>query len=140
MDGPPSQPPSQPLPQPPVLEPVPHTSPVAETKTAAFPANPVTGIIAAPPSSSTTPTKAARARRKSVDEMSRMLDEMIQDRVERGDMVRGSRGSVRLARDRRQSSLGYTSASIGDAPGTAPDRPPRPVVGPLSHEAPAALS
>jgi centromeric protein E len=140
MDGPPSQPPSQPLPQPPVLEPVPHTSPVAETKTAAFPANPVTGIIASPPSSSTTPTKAARARRKSVDEMSRMLDEMIQDRVERGDMVRGSRGSVRLARDRRQSSLGYTSASIGDAPGTAPDRPPRPVVGPLSHEAPAALS
>jgi centromeric protein E len=140
MDGPPSQPPSQPLPQPPVLEPVSHTSPVAETKTAAFPANPVTGIIALPPSSSTTPTKAARARRKSVDEMSRMLDEMIQDRVERGDMVRGSRGSVRLARDRRQSSLGYTSASIGDAPGTAPDRPPRPVVGPLSHEAPAALS
>lgn len=41
------------------------------------------------------PTK--KANRKSVDEMSRMLDEMIQDRVERGEVVKGARGSVRLA-------------------------------------------
>lgn len=67
-----------------------------------------------------------RARRKSVDEMSRMLDEMIQDRVERGDMVRGSRGSVRLASERRQASLGFSATT------------PKPM--PLSHEAPAALS
>lgn len=36
-------------------------------------------------------------KRKSVDEMSRMLDEMIQDRVESGQLVKGLRGSVRLA-------------------------------------------
>ncbi|CAK7265395.1 Kinesin-like protein kip2 [Sporothrix epigloea] len=38
-----------------------------------------------------------RTRTKSVDEMSRMLDEMIQDRVESGQLVRGNRGSVRVA-------------------------------------------
>jgi centromeric protein E len=65
----------------------------------------------------------ARARRRSVDEMSRMLDEMIQDRVERGDMVRGARGSVRLASERRQASLGHSATT------------PRPM--PLSHEAPS---
>jgi len=35
-------------------------------------------------------------RRKSVDEMSKVLDEMINDRVERGALVRGSHGSVRI--------------------------------------------
>ncbi|GAB1310309.1 Kinesin-like protein kip2 [Madurella fahalii] len=47
-----------------------------------------------------------RKRTKSVDEMSRMLDEMIQDRVESGQLIRGTRGSVRLApekeRERRE--------------------------------------
>ena len=38
-----------------------------------------------------------RNRTKSVDEMSKMLDEMIQDRVESGQLVRGNRGSVRIA-------------------------------------------
>lgn len=42
-----------------------------------------------------------RKRTKSVDEMSRMLDEMIQDRVESGQIVRGVRGSVRVANDRK---------------------------------------
>lgn len=36
-------------------------------------------------------------RRRSDDEMSKMLDEMIQDRVEAGQIVRGVRGSVRVA-------------------------------------------
>lgn len=36
-------------------------------------------------------------RRRSDDEMSRILDEMIQDRVEAGHIVRGVRGSVRVA-------------------------------------------
>lgn len=76
----------------------------------------------ASPVASLLPTKA-RARRRSVDEMSRMLDEMIQDRVERGDMVRGARGSVRLASERRQASLGHSATT------------PRPM--PLSHEAPS---
>ncbi|OBT62898.1 hypothetical protein VE03_07869 [Pseudogymnoascus sp. 23342-1-I1] len=43
----------------------------------------------------TSPTRK-KGKRKSVDEMSRMLDEMIQDRVERGEIVKGARGSVRL--------------------------------------------
>jgi centromeric protein E len=48
------------------------------------------------PKGSMSPIKAERQRRKSVDEMNRMLDEMIQDRVETGYIVRGTRGSVRL--------------------------------------------
>lgn len=48
------------------------------------------------PSSSTTPSKTPRRRTKSVDEMNKMLEEMIQDRVESGQIIRGSRGSVRL--------------------------------------------
>ncbi|ROW18092.1 hypothetical protein VPNG_00062 [Cytospora leucostoma] len=39
-------------------------------------------------------------RRRSGDEVSRILDEMIQDRVESGHIVRGNRGSVRVASDR----------------------------------------
>ncbi|KAI1847385.1 hypothetical protein JX265_005555 [Neoarthrinium moseri] len=39
----------------------------------------------------------SRKRTKSVDEMSRILDEMIQEKVESGHVVRGVRGSVRLA-------------------------------------------
>jgi len=43
-----------------------------------------------------------RKRTKSVDEMSKMLDEMIQDRVERGELVKGVRGSVRVASEMRK--------------------------------------
>ncbi|KOS16832.1 Kinesin-related protein 11 [Escovopsis weberi] len=38
-----------------------------------------------------------KRRTQSVDEMNKMLEEMIQDRVEKGHIVRGARGSVRLA-------------------------------------------
>ncbi|KAI0523851.1 kinesin-domain-containing protein [Xylaria bambusicola] len=44
-------------------------------------------------------------RKRSVDEMSKMLDEMIQDRVESGQLVRGVRGSVRLAQDRKSAGI-----------------------------------
>ncbi|KAI0966333.1 kinesin-domain-containing protein [Xylaria arbuscula] len=44
-------------------------------------------------------------RKRSVDEMSKMLDEMIQDRVESGQLVRGTRGSVRVANDRKSSAI-----------------------------------
>jgi centromeric protein E len=40
-------------------------------------------------------------RTKSVDEMSKMLDEMIHERVESGQIVRGNRGSVRVASDQK---------------------------------------
>ena len=46
-----------------------------------------------------------RKRTKSVDEMSKMLDEMIQDRVESGQLVKGVRGSVRIANERKRETL-----------------------------------
>ncbi|KAH7375986.1 kinesin-II 85 kDa subunit [Plectosphaerella cucumerina] len=55
---------------------------------------------ASPPSASSTHFPEMRIRRKSVDEMSKMLDEMIGERVENGQIVRGNRGSVRVAADR----------------------------------------
>ncbi|KAK1830017.1 kinesin-related protein 11 [Podospora conica] len=45
-----------------------------------------------------------RGRTKSVDEMSRMLDEMIQDRVETGQIIRSTRGSVRIAPEQRAAA------------------------------------
>lgn len=47
-------------------------------------------------------------KRKSVDEVSKMLDEMIQDRVESGHIIKGSRGSVRVAADSRRTSTQMT--------------------------------
>lgn len=43
-------------------------------------------------------------KRRSVDEVSRMLDEMIQDRVETGHVVRGARGSLRLPQRLQEST------------------------------------
>lgn len=43
-------------------------------------------------------------KRRSMDEVSRMLDEMIQDRVESGHIVKGARGSVRVATESRRNS------------------------------------
>lgn len=50
--------------------------------------------------------KETRRRTKSIDEMNNMLEEMIQDRVETGHIIRGTRGSVRLAPSHRLESLG----------------------------------
>jgi centromeric protein E len=44
-------------------------------------------------------------RRKSVDEMNKMLEEMIQDRVDNGQIFRGNRGSFRLASGQKLDSL-----------------------------------
>lgn len=59
-----------------------------------------------------------RKRTKSVDEMSKMLDEMIQDRVESGQIIRGTRGSVRVAPENRERSR------EGAAPPSMPPGPP----------------
>lgn len=67
----------------------------------------------------------ARKRTKSVDEMSKMLDEMIQDRVESGQLVKGVRGSVRIASERKRETLGQIEVES-------------PIV-PLASEAPASL-
>ncbi|KAI9674270.1 MAG: hypothetical protein M1829_003817 [Trizodia sp. TS-e1964] len=61
------------------------------------------------PSNLIQPAPRGRTRGKSVDEMSRMLDEMIQDRVESGQLIKGSRGSVRLPT--RESTLIEASAA-----------------------------
>ncbi|KAK1781059.1 putative kinesin [Copromyces sp. CBS 386.78] len=61
---------------------------------------------------------SARTRTKSVDEMSKMLDDMLQDRVESGQLIRGNRGSIRVA------------------PTPAPTMPPPPPPGPINGEHP----
>ncbi|KLJ08879.1 centromeric protein E [Blastomyces silverae] len=64
--------------------------------------------------------KEKEKKRRSVDEMSRMLDEMIQDRVESGHLVKGTRGSVRVANGgggRRQSSSGSNTVPSNTVPG-----------------------
>ncbi|EHK96952.1 putative Kinesin-related protein 11 [Glarea lozoyensis 74030] len=45
-----------------------------------------------------------KKRTKSVDEMSKMLDEMIQDRVETGQLVKSVKGSIRLPAERKPRS------------------------------------
>ncbi|PLB54302.1 putative kinesin family protein [Aspergillus steynii IBT 23096] len=51
-------------------------------------------------------------RRKSMDEVSRILDEMIQDRIENGHLVKGSHGSVQVATGSRRAS-----GSVAGVPG-----------------------
>ena len=53
-----------------------------------------------------------RRRTKSVDEMNRMLEEMIQDRVETGHIVRGVRGSVRLPPGQKLNVLAEPSGQL----------------------------
>ncbi|EAU36121.1 hypothetical protein ATEG_02847 [Aspergillus terreus NIH2624] len=57
------------------------------------------------------PGETKDGQRKSMDEVSRILDEMIQDRVESGQLIKGSRGSVRIAESRRASD------SVTNVPG-----------------------
>ncbi|KMU92285.1 kinesin-II 85 kDa subunit [Coccidioides immitis H538.4] len=86
--------------------------------------SPIMGPAPAPagsPVNLLSPTKIVEKdrdkKRRSVDEMSRMLDEMIQDRVESGHLVKGMRGSVRLASGlRKETSLEATSPSPTNAP------------------------
>lgn len=65
---------------------------------------PPQGALPDPPGArrkSTSPRPAQE--KKSVDEMSRILDEMIQEKVESGHVVRGVRGSVRVAPGSRKA-------------------------------------
>ncbi|KAE8348418.1 kinesin-domain-containing protein [Aspergillus coremiiformis] len=58
-----------------------------------------------------------QGERKSIDdEMSRILDEMIQDRVDSGHLIKGTHGSVRLPTESRRPS--DTTAVQGLNPGT----------------------
>lgn len=82
------------------------------TPAAAVVADPINVPIPAslPTSPSLTSPTRKKGNRKSVDEMSRMLDEMIQDRVERGEIVKGARGSVRLVGGERKDGPGTGEA------------------------------
>lgn len=66
---------------------------------------PPQGALPDPPIASIKGHSSLRKRTRSVDEMSRILDEMIQDRVEAGDIVRGSRGSVRVVNGGKRETL-----------------------------------
>ena len=68
-----------------------------------------------------------RKTTKSVDEMSKILDEMIQDRVESGMLVKGVRGSLRVASERKDKR--ETLATIENENQMVP----------LANEAPASL-
>ncbi|KAL7628695.1 Kinesin-like protein kip2 [Parahypoxylon ruwenzoriense] len=66
---------------------------------------PPQGALPDPPVSNSKRNSPTRQRTRSIDEMSRILDEMIQDRVEAGHIVRGARGSVRIANDGKLETL-----------------------------------
>lgn len=62
------------------------------------PASPPTGGLLSPP--------LLHKRTRSVDEMSKILDEMIQERVEGGQLVKGNRpGSLRFAGERKRDTM-----------------------------------
>lgn len=64
-----------------------------------------------------------KGRQKSVDEVSKILDEMIQDRVENGQLVKGSHGSVRVAGDRRRGSESMAGVASLNSTGTQQSSP-----------------
>tara|TARA_R110002060_G_scaffold61539_2_gene71060 strand:- start:542 stop:877 length:336 start_codon:yes stop_codon:yes gene_type:complete len=78
-------------------------SPVSARASQLLDNGPLSPVLAAGPVGLLSPK--TRKRTKSVDEMSKMLDEMIQDRVESGHLVKGARGSVRIASERKRDTL-----------------------------------
>ena len=78
---------------------------------------PPLGALPDPPAAVTTIKGVVPIQRqtRSVDEMSRILDEMIQDRVETGQIVMGSRGSVRVANDQKVEAALRSSRTSPDS-------------------------
>lgn len=101
-------------------------SPVSARASQLLDNGPISPILAAGPVGLLSPK--LRKRTKSVDEMSKMLDEMIQDRVESGHIVKGSRGSVRIASEKKR-----------DNPPTEAVEPPKDPA-PLARESPVLVS
>jgi centromeric protein E len=70
------------------------------------------------PLSLLSPKKDVDNRRRSVDEMSKMLDELIQDKVESGHLIKGKTGSVRApprTASRQHSKRNSSTPSLGMA-------------------------
>lgn len=96
-------------------------SPVSARASQLFENGSLSPVLAGGPMMSLLSPKT-RKRTKSVDEMSKMLDEMIQDRVESGHLVKGSRGSVRLASERKREAV------IEPPAGMEPIKSPQPAL------------
>jgi centromeric protein E len=60
-----------------------------------------------------------RKERKSMDETSKLLDAMIQEKVETGELIKSVRGSVRVASERRRVSMHEPLSQIVDSPQSA---------------------
>ncbi|PLB36708.1 putative kinesin family protein (KipA) [Aspergillus candidus] len=63
--------------------------------------------------------EAEEKRRRSMDDVSRILDEMIHDRVKSGHLVKGARGSVRIPTESRRASESMMNVQ-GLNPGSSP--------------------
>ena len=61
----------------------------------------------------------APGTRRTVDEMTKLLDEMIQDKVNTGHVIRGDRGSLRVKRDTVMSRAGNEDSSRDAQAGAA---------------------
>jgi centromeric protein E len=77
-------------------------SPVSARASQLLDNGPLSPVLAGGPVGLLSPK--TRKRTKSVDEMSKMLDEMIQDRVESGTLIKGIRGSIRIASERNRQT------------------------------------
>jgi centromeric protein E len=75
-------------------------SPISARASQLLDNGPLSPVLAGGPMALLSPK--TRKRTKSVDEMSKMLDEMIQDRVESGTLIKGARGSIRVASERHR--------------------------------------
>lgn len=81
-----------------------------------------------PPRGSTPLTPArVRKRTKSVDEMSKLLDGMIQDRIESGQIIKTVRGSVMIASSDRKQVHSMTEMEALSATAMGNDSTPSPV-------------
>ncbi|WPH03699.1 Hypothetical protein R9X50_00658200 [Acrodontium crateriforme] len=69
--------------------------------------------------------KAPLSRRKSVDEMTMLLDQMIQEKVEAGSIVHSRTGSLRVKRDTMTERRGSTSLEDEKNGVSGPGRGPR---------------
>ncbi|KAK4647795.1 Kinesin-like protein kip2 [Podospora bellae-mahoneyi] len=67
--------------------------------------NPGPAPLGSPPAPNSLVRQVSQLRKqtKNVDEMSKMLDEMLHERVESGQVVRGNRGSLRVVGPERES-------------------------------------
>ena len=62
-----------------------------------------------------------KTRKKSVDEMNKMLDEMITERVETGEILKSAKGTIRATEGRRRKFDGPVASDTGKSLPSVPD-------------------